>query len=296
VTAATEPLTTRALRPDDAGAAMALSSEAGWNQTVPDWRFMLGAGEARGQLTAAGALVASALILPYDDRIAWIAMVLTTESHRRRGLATANLHWAIERCAARGLVAGLDATPAGREVYAPLGFTDLWGLQRLHADRPALPEPADRPVIRRMRPDDLPALAALDAEAFGARRDALLAFLQRCRPGCAWFAHDPGGRPTGFLLGRTGRATLHIGPLIASDPEIATALAARALGQETVSEEVPVSMPISIDVPDGQGLFRQRLIEAGFTPLRPFTRMLRGDGGSPGGAGLTFAIAGPELG
>jgi hypothetical protein len=49
-------------------------------------------------------------------------------------------------------------------------------------------------------------------------------------------------------------------------------------------------------VPDGRGLFRQRLIEAGFTPLRPFTRMLRGDGGSPGGAGLTFAIAGPELG
>jgi hypothetical protein len=76
---------TRALRPDDSQAAMALSTEAGWNQTVSDWHFMLRAGEARGQLTPAGALVASALILPYDDRIAWIAMVLTTESHRRRG-------------------------------------------------------------------------------------------------------------------------------------------------------------------------------------------------------------------
>ena len=106
---------------------MALSSEAGWNQTVPDWHFMLGAGEARGQVTAAGALVASALILPYDDRIAWIGMLLTTESHRRRGLATANLRWAILRCAARGLIAGLDATPAGREVYAPLGFRGLSG-------------------------------------------------------------------------------------------------------------------------------------------------------------------------
>lgn len=292
MTAATEPLRTRALGPDDAEAARALSSEAGWNQTASDWRFMLAAGEARGQLTAAGALVASALILPYDDRIAWIAMVLTTESHRRRGLATANLRWAIERCAARGLVAGLDATPAGRAVYAPLGFTDLWGLQRLRAERPALPEPPQRHLIRPIRTDDLPAVAALDADAFGARREALLAFLHGCRPGCAWIAHHAGGGLAGFVLGRAGRTAAHVGPLIARDPDVATALAARAIAQATASEE----MPVSIDVPDGQGLFRQRLLEAGFVPLRPFTRMLRGSHAAPQGADPTFAIAGPELG
>ena len=292
MTAATELLTTRALGPDDAEAALALSSEAGWNQTVLDWRFMLSAGEARGQLTPAGALVASALILPYDDRIAWIAMVLTTESHRRRGLATANLHWAIKRCAARGLVAGLDATPAGREVYAPQGFSDLWRLQRLRAERPALPEASPRHGIRPMRTDDLPAAAALDADAFGARREALLAFLHGCRPACAWIAHDPAGGLAGFVLVRAGRTTLHIGPLIARDPDFATALAARAIAQATATEEVPVS----IDVPDGRSLFRQRLLEAGFIPLRPFTRMLRGDGAAAGGSDTTFAIAGPELG
>jgi GNAT superfamily N-acetyltransferase len=279
---------TRALGPDDARAALALSSEAGWNQTLSDWHFMLAAGEAQGQLTAAGALVASALILPYEHRIAWIAMVLTTESHRRRGLATANLHWAMGRCAARGLIAGLDATPAGREVYAPLGFTDLWGLHRLRAERPALPEPAHRFAIRPMRMDDLAAVAALDADAFGARRDALLAYLHGCRPDGAWIGQHPGGEIAGFVLGRAGRATLHIGPLIARDPDIATALAARAVASE--------EMPVSMDVPNGQGLFRQRLLEAGFVPLRPFTRMLRSNGAAPAEAGLTFAIAGPELG
>ena len=55
-------------------------------------------------------------------------------------------------------------------------------------------------------------------------------------------------------------------------------------------------MPVSMDVPDGQSLFRQRLIEAGFVPLRPFTRMLRSNDAASGEAGLTFAIAGPELG
>jgi GNAT superfamily N-acetyltransferase len=289
VTAATEPLITRALGPDDAEAAVALSSEAGWNQTASDWQFMLGAGEARGQLTPAGALVASALILPHDERIAWIAMVLTTESHRRRGLATANLHWAIERCAARDLIAGLDATPAGRGVYAPLGFTDLWGLQRLRAERPGnLPEPRHPLVVRPMRKDDLAAVSAMDAEAFGAARGALLAYLRACQPGCAWTAHEPGGALAGFVLGRPGRATLHIGPLIARDPNVATALAARALAEGTA--------PVSIDVPDGQGVFRQRLIEADFAPLRPFTRMLRRSEAPPAAPGLTFAIAGPELG
>lgn len=270
---------------------MALSSEAGWNQTVPDWHFMLGAGEARGQVTAAGALVASALILPYDDRIAWIGMLLTTESHRRRGLATANLRWAILRCAARGLIAGLDATPGGREVYAPLGFVDCWGLQRLHATRPVLAEPAHRYVVRPMRADDLPQVAALDAGAFGARRDALLAFLRRLRPGCAWIAHDRGGL-AGFVLGRAGRTSLHLGPLVARDPEIATALAARALAQEAAAG----STPVSIDVPDAQVTFQQRLTLAGFAPLRPFTRMLRGSNMAPAKHDLTFAIAGPELG
>jgi GNAT superfamily N-acetyltransferase len=292
VTAATEPLITRALGRDDAAAAVALSSEAGWNQTVSDWHFMLASGEARGQLTPGGALVASALILPYDERIAWIAMVLTTESHRRRGLATANLRWATLRCAARGLIAGLDATPAGREVYAPLGFTDLWGLQRLCAARPErLPEPTHGCAVRPMREDDLAAVSAMDAEAFGgARRDALLAFLHRLQPRCAWVAHHPEDRLAGFVLGRAGRSTLHIGPLLARDADIATALAARALARRSDD------MPVSIDIPDGQSLFRQRLIATGFAPLRPFTRMLRGNKAAPAEAGSTFAIAGPELG
>jgi hypothetical protein len=288
VTAATEQLVTRPLRPDDAQAATALSTEAGWNQTVFDWHFMLGAGEARGQLTPAGALVASALILPYDDRIAWIAMVLTTESHRRRGLATENLRWAIERCAARGLIAGLDATPAGREVYAPLGFVDLWGLQRLRADRPALWEAHHPYVIRPMRETDLAAVTAMDAEAFGAARGALLAYLRSYQPGCAWTAHELGGALAGFVLGRPGRATLHIGPLIARDPDSATALVARAIARE--------SAPVSIDVLDDQSVFRQRLTLAGFAPLRPFIRMLRGDSATAAGADNIFAIAGPELG
>ncbi len=95
MTAITEPLRTARLSTAQAAAGFALSAEAGWNQTVDDWRLMLAEGEAIGQFTADDELVASALILPYGERIAWIAMVLTTERFRRRGLATRNLNLAM---------------------------------------------------------------------------------------------------------------------------------------------------------------------------------------------------------
>ena len=43
----TQPLV-RPMQPADAEAALALSQEAGWNQTADDWRFMLGEGRALG--------------------------------------------------------------------------------------------------------------------------------------------------------------------------------------------------------------------------------------------------------
>jgi hypothetical protein len=284
--AATEPLTTRPLGPGDAAGAFALSTEAGWNQTVADWQFMLQAGEAQGQVTAEGDLVASALLLPYGERIAWIGMVLTTRHHQRRGLATENLRWAIARCAARGLIAGLDATPAGRLVYAPLGFADGFGLGRLAARHPDLPEPVG-PALRPMRAGDLAAVTALDAESFGADRSDLLRYLFTSQPDCAWVATQA-DTVAGFVLARAGRASLHLGPLVAHEPEIATALAARALAQ--------MPSAVSIDVPDDQSVFRARLIAAGFAPMRPFTRMLRHAGPALGAPAITFAIAGPELG
>jgi hypothetical protein len=143
-------------------------------------------------------------------------------------------------------------------------------------------------AIRPMRSDDLPSVTAMDAEAFGAARTALLAWLHGCQPGCAWIAHTPEDRLAGFVLGRPGRSAFHIGPLLARDSDIATALAARALAQEAA--------PVSIDVPDDQHAFRQQLVEAGFEPLRPFTRMLRCQSPTPAGPDTIFAIAGPELG
>jgi GNAT superfamily N-acetyltransferase len=290
--AATEQLRTARLDPGHAEAGAHLSAEAGWNQTADDWRLMLQTGEAIGQLTADGELVASALILPYGGRggskVAWIAMVLTTGRWRRCGLATANLRWAIDRCRARGLIAGLDATPEGRLVYRPLGFRDAFGLCRFRCAAPApAPVEASGITVRPMRSDDLAAATRLDAEAFGARRRQLIAYLRANQPDRAFVAKAD-GQLTGMVLARAGRVALHLGPLYAHSPEIATALTARAL--------TGVQRPVSLDVPDAQSRLVEWLSQGGFRPVRPFIRMMQSAHPQLGRPELAFAIAGPEFG
>lgn len=250
---------------------------------------MIAEGDAWGQVAPDGTLVASCLVLPYGSRIGWIAMVLTAASHRRGGLASANLREALQRCDASGLIAGLDATPAGREVYGPQGFTDALCLQRLVAERPSLRQGDGRdPAIRPLRTaTDLERIARLDAGAFGAKRQALLAHLRAVAPARAHLAHAH-GRLLGFVLARPGRTSLHIGPLVAEEDAVARALLERAVaGSEG---------PVSIDVPKDRGGFLAFLSRAGFAPARTFTRMFKGAPAAIGDPARCHAIAGPEFG
>ncbi len=110
-----------------------LSIEAGWNQNVADWKFMLGAGHGFG-LRTDGKWEASSLVLPLGDRLAWISMVLVTKARRRGGVGTGLLKRCIAEVQASDAVAGLDATEQGRPIYLPLGFRDLYKISRWHFD------------------------------------------------------------------------------------------------------------------------------------------------------------------
>src|SRR5438445_12154782 len=95
---------------DQCEAVWPLSVEAGWNQNVADWRFMLGAGRAFGCVGPDGKWQASSLVLPLGQKLAWISMVLVTKERRRGGLGTGLLKRCIEEVRSAGAVAGLDAT------------------------------------------------------------------------------------------------------------------------------------------------------------------------------------------
>ena len=179
-----------------------LSIEAGWNQNVADWRFMLGAGRGFGLRNDAGQWEASSLVLPLGQRLAWISMVLVTKDRRRGGVGTGLLKRCIAEVQDSGAVAGLDATEQGRPIYLPLGFRDLYPIRRWHFDRPK-----DVPSDIAVRPfvlADLPKLALYDRPLSGMERPTLLAHLAMRQPGLAWVVDAPGGRLAGFALGREG--------------------------------------------------------------------------------------------
>ncbi|MHC2725845.1 GNAT superfamily N-acetyltransferase [Bradyrhizobium diazoefficiens] len=115
---------------DDAIAGLVLSVEAHWNQTEEDWRIFLRDGVVFG-IRDGMRLVATAALLPYSGSNAWISMVLVSDTHRRRGLATRLVDACLETARRNGLTSWLDATPDGAAVYGPLGFTPTLQLRRL---------------------------------------------------------------------------------------------------------------------------------------------------------------------
>jgi GNAT superfamily N-acetyltransferase len=268
---------------------LALSAEAGWNQVEADWRLMLALGRGLGVSTADGRLVATAIILPYERRFAWISMVLVTESFRRRGIAKRLLQCAVDDLVGGGHVPLLDATPAGREVYRQLGFEDCWGMQRFASPSGKAPVAAREAGsdVRPHAPDDWTRVLKFDHGVFCADRSGILRNLAARVPEAALVA-ERGGRFCGASFARDGRVATQIGPVIAADGETALALIAAALAK--------ISGPVFIDVPDRHARIAAWLRATGFAPQRSLTRMAHGRNRAFDDLDRLFAIAGPELG
>jgi len=273
-----------AIAPIEAGESEAvwpLSIEAGWNQNVADWRFMLGAGHGFGLRGSDGKWEASSLVLPLGEKLAWISMVLVTQARRRGGVGTGLLKRCIAEAQANGAVAGLDATEQGRPIYLPLGFRDLYRISRWHFD--GVKEMPPTAAVRRMAIADLPGMRVYDHELSSMHRPALLAHLAVRQPAMA-LVSDAGG----FVLGREGRTAYSIGPVIADDEATGLALIAKAASS--------VPGPFIIDVPDAHANIRRWLERQGAVSPRGYVRMTLGSAPGLDDPSHVFALAGPELG
>jgi GNAT superfamily N-acetyltransferase len=277
--ASIEPAITR-IGVAESEAVWPLSIEAGWNQNLADWRFMLGAGRGFG-LRTDGTWEASSLVLPLGDKLAWISMVLVTQARRRSGVGTRLLKRCIAEVQASGAVAGLDATEHGRPIYLPLGFRDLYKISRWHLDGVK-----QRPLTAGVRPltaADLPAVLAYDRKLSRMDRPELLTHLAARQPAMAFVA-DSGG----FVLGREGRTAYSIGPVIAENEAIGLTLIAKAASS--------VPGPFIIDVPDAHVRIRRWLERHGAVSPRGYVRMTLGSAPGLDDPSHVFALAGPELG
>ena len=259
----------------DAQAALALSTEANWNQNEADWRFFLSKGIVFG-VRDGTRLVATAALLPYSAGNAWISMVLVSANWRRRGIANALVDACLNAARKLELTTWLDATPDGAAVYGPRGFAPTLQLRRLRLQSAGT---AEAPPS--LSPLSLDELSERDRRAMGFERGHLL----------KEFAARPGSRllSTGNAMAvvRDGRTARHIGPLYAGD-----AASAQALVDAIVQSETG---PWIIDLVASKVELLEALVGAGWTIERPFQRMRFGHATTPNEA-PPFAVAGPEFG
>ena len=261
---------------------VALSAEAGWNQTIEDWVLFLRHGTVLGLPTAHGVTVASGAVLPYPDDFAWISMVLVTASRRRERIGTSIMEACCAEVAQRGLLSMLDATPAGERIYRPLGFEGIFKLSRWQG---VTESRANLPVgIRAMAAGDIPSVTAIDAAAFGSLRKFLIESLFRRLPQLAFVSQDN----SSFVLARPGRMATQIGPIVATNEDAADALLDAALGC--------VSGPAFLDLIDGRDILMRQLQQRGFSIQRPFLRMGLNRRSPFGDPAHSFVVAGPEFG
>ncbi len=216
-----------------------------------------------------GQLAATATLVCYGRRLAWLGMVLTKREFQRRGFAKALVKRALAEADAKGVqTVKLDATEQGRPLYESLGFIVEQEVQRWSGSGGIAAACEAETEI-----------GSLDSSAYAANRRLLLDSLAlRTRPL---------GDGKGFVMHRDGLRAAYLGPCVAGSLDRAKRLIITTLAQEDgpwlwdllPSNINAVSLATSL----------------GFRIERRLVRMFRG-ASSRGDEQTIYAIAGFEFG
>jgi GNAT superfamily N-acetyltransferase len=281
----------RAMTKADICAAQRLKEIAGWNQTSSDWERFLEASEA-GCFVAEidGEVRGTAATISFENRFAWVGMVLVDPACRGRGIGTSLLNQTIEYLdTMRMPCIKLDATPQGRPIYEKLGFLPEYEIERWTLRR-ALVRTVEPPGLQFADVSSvlLDEIFEKDREVFGADRSSLLKSLHQEAPDLT-SAITAEGTLQGYAFGRKGSFADHFGPSMAGD-----ATTARKLLEHFVSRSN--RDVLIVDFLKSNQVAEQLLRSFGFTFTRPLTRMYRGENAFPGRSERLCSILGPEFG
>ncbi len=281
----------RTMTKADVPSGMRLKELAGWNQTAADWERFLEA-SPRGCFVAEseGEVWGTVTTLVYEARFGWVGMVLVDPVHRGQGTGTRLLHKAIEYLDALGIATiKLDATPKGKPIYEKLGFVTEYEIERwaLGGHTP-MTKPTSTSGLQLSESVSLKEILAVDRDAFGADRSALLHSLHRGAPEFTAALYLQGSL-AGYTLGRRGSRADQMGPWMARSEAAAHQLLSAFLARS--AREI-----ILVDCMKASPFAARLLQSAGFEFSRPLTRMYRGANEFPGRPELFCGILGPEFG
>jgi GNAT superfamily N-acetyltransferase len=262
----------RRLTQTDIPSAMELSAEAGWNQTAADWQLVLElAPETCYAIEVEGKLAATATLVCYGTRLAWIGMVLTTQKFRGRGFARRLLAESLAEADRRHIESvKLDATDQGQPLYEKLGFRVEQPIERWS-------NTCSQSLAELPRKADAQANWTSDYLVFGADRSQLLTKLAANNP--------PQMRAASYLFHRPGRNVRYLGPCVGTHGDVAPLIEA----------SLPSASAWYWDLLPNNSAAVALARNFDFQPQRHLMRMVRGKDLDTNDQ-ATFAIAGFELG
>lgn len=270
----------------------ALSIGVGWPHRADDWRLLMDLGRGVAALDEIGRVLGCAMWFPQAETFATVGMVITSPRLQARGAGAWLMREVLREAGGRSL--GLNATRASTRLYQALGFRSERPVFQHQGEVGPGPGDGDGPppgaLLRDAEAADLPALAALDAAAFGAARAEVLRRLLAASHGQV-LVRD--GRVQAFALRRPfGRGSV-IGPVVASGDADAIAVTRPLVAG-------PAGRFLRLDTRQAEGAFPAFLSRCGLAPHdtvdtmargRPWTRPDR-----PAGAPTTYGLASQALG
>jgi GNAT superfamily N-acetyltransferase len=281
--------------PADLGFCDELRALSGWNQRIADWKRFLDFSPNGCFVAARNSQVAGTVTTTqYGREVAWIGMLLVHPDARGNGIGKALLAHAIDYLRAHGIASiKLDATPLGEALYRKLGFREEWGLTRFAGNVSSALEENGSEFRERIGAEihnaaigDIDRFSALDSEAFGAERRALISSLQASAKVALVSESMDGLKAFGFL--RHGSVADYLGPVIARDSESATGIIIELLRRSE-------SRVIYWDIPAPNTAAMDLATRLGFVAQRPLLRMFLG-GNRTGNASMYYGICDPSLG
>jgi GNAT superfamily N-acetyltransferase len=254
-----------------------LRSIVRWSADPRAFDLLRGVRDARWAVaeTPDGDLAGMVGAVPLGD-IGILCHLAVHDGYRGIGLGALLSSWAVAYLKSRGAkTVRLYATLRAEALYRSLGFEEVTPrtVYRLEEGpwRLRVPEQVDGHRVETLTFGDLPELYGVDNWSYGADRSALLFATLRLHPGRGLLARDSTGRIKGYLI-RSGRGgATRIGPFLASTPDVAHLLLARAL-------VVTGGRPVQVTIPGPSGCQAHSLLqEFGFEGTEDRMRMELGE-------------------
>jgi len=192
----------------DMEAVMRIKNAENWNQTEDDWQFLMYTNpETCLVATLNNQVIGTVTAINYQNKVAWIGMMLVSKDFRGIGVSKLLLNTIIkklENCVS----IKLDATPAGIPVYKKLGFVEEYeigrlvstGLSNMVRDKQ---DTDDDFNISQILESDISNIVSVDEILFGVNRFNLFRYLLNNRIEiCLQIKQE--NQLKGYIFGRNG--------------------------------------------------------------------------------------------